>query len=300
MQAKYWILTIPYAHFLPYLPPNCEYIRGQLERGEQSSTNVALLASSSSDGLSNGTTVSEGYLHWQVVVAFKSKQRLKCVRDTFGPYHAEPTKSDAACAYVWKDATSIAGTRFELGKKLLKRNCPADWESIRDAAKRGELDCVQADIYVRNYGNLRRINQDNLTPLGMEREIRVYWGATGVGKSRRAWNEAGLEAYPKDPRSKFWDGYRGQQSVVIDEFRGDIDIGHILRWFDRYPVIVEVKGSSVVLKATKIYITSNLDPFKWYPDLDPATKDALMRRLTIFEMTAENTNLLELLMNVPE
>jgi len=35
------------------------------------------------------------------------------------------------------------------------------------------------------------------------------------------------------------DGYRGQEHVVFDEFRGGIDISHVLRWFDRYPVIVE-------------------------------------------------------------
>lgn len=109
----------------------------------------------------------------------------------------------------------------------------------------------------------------------------MYWGVTGAGKSRRAWDEAGLNAYPKDPRTKFWDGYRNHENVVIDEFRGDIDIAHLLRWFDRYPVIVECKGSSIVLSAKKIWITSNLDPRQWFPNTDQATIDALMRRLTI-------------------
>lgn len=91
----------------------------------------------------------------------------------------------------------------------------------------------------------------------------------------------GLQAYPKDPRSKFWDGYRGQAHVVIDEFRGGIDIAHLLRWFDRYPVIVEVKGSSVVLNAKKIWITSNLAPEAWYPDTDQETIAALRRRINV-------------------
>jgi len=90
-----------------------------------------------------------------------------------------------------------------------------------------------------------------------------------------------MDAYPKDPRTKFWDGYRDHSSVVIDEFRGAIDIAHLLRWLDRYPVIVEVKGSSVVLKATDIWITSNIHPREWYPGLDPETFEALMRRLEI-------------------
>lgn len=115
----------------------------------------------------------------------------------------------------------------------------------------------------------------------MERSVNVFWGRTGLGKSRRAWAEAGLDAYPKDPRSKFWDGYCGQKHVVIDEFRGGIDVAHLLRWLDRYPVIVEVKGSSTCLVATDIWITSNLEPSNWYPDLDDDTKAALLRRLHV-------------------
>jgi len=74
--------------------------------------------------------------------------------------------------------------------------------------------------------------------------------------------------------------------VVIDEFRGEIGIGHLLRWFDRYPVLVEIKGGSVVLKATRFWITSNLSPDAWYPNLDEETKSALKRRLNITHFDA--------------
>jgi len=260
-QARYWILTIPHAYYLPYLPPTCNWCHGQLELG---------------DG---------GFLHWQLVVAFKVKTRLAGVKAIFGEQcHAEPTKSDAANEYVHKEETRVEGTDFNLGAKPLQRGNITDWQAIKDAAISGRLDDVPADVFVRNYNQLKRIGQDNLRPIAIERDVVVYWGPTGSGKSRRAWEEAGLEAYPKDPRTKFWDGYRDHQHVVIDEFRGDIDISHVLRWFDRYPVIVEVKGSSAVFKATKIWITSNLHPDNWYPILDPGTKAALMRRLTIIEI----------------
>lgn len=103
----------------------------------------------------------------------------------------------------------------------------------------------------------------------------------GTGKSRRAWEEAGLEAYSKDPRSKFWDGYQGEKNVIVDEFRGGIDISHILRWTDRYPVRVEIKGASRPLEAERLWFTSNVDPRMWYPELDQATIDALIRRINI-------------------
>lgn len=258
-QGVYWLLTIPQHLFTPFLPDAIQYIKGQLE-------------------CSNDTA----YVHWQVLVATKTKCRLPAIKAIFGDgIHAELTKSSAANDYVWKDDTRIEGTQFELGRLKFKRNCEVDWTAVLDHAKRGRLDDVPADIVVRHYGNLRRIGMDHLAPVAIERRIIVYWGESGTGKSRRAWHEATLDAFPKDPLTKFWDGYQGQKSVVVDEFRGGVSIGHILRWFDRYPVNIEVKGAAVTLKAETIWITSNLSPENWYPDLDAATKAALLRRLEI-------------------
>lgn len=88
-QARFWLLTIPHADFLPYKPPTVSYIRGQLERG--------------------GRT---GYEHWQLCVAFNTKYRLRHVKQIFGEScHAEPSRSEAARQYVWKDDTAIRETR---------------------------------------------------------------------------------------------------------------------------------------------------------------------------------------------
>lgn len=222
-----------------------------------------------------------GYEHWQFIIHLNKPQRLSWLKKINNVAHWEPTRSEAADSYVWKDDTAVPDTRFELGTKPIKRNCSKDWDQIVCDAKSGRLDQIPSDVLVRCYSNLRRIAADNLQPIGLERVVNVFWGATGTGKSRRAWNEAGMDAYPKDPRTKFWDGYRDQEHVVIDEFRGGIDVGHMLRWLDRYPVVVEIKGSATVLKAKTIWITSNLDPRLWYPDLDPETQKALLRRLNI-------------------
>jgi len=258
MQGIYWLLTIPHHAYLPYLPPTIAYIKEQLERGNDT-----------------------GYLHWQLLVVFERKCRLAAVRRIFGDVHAELTKSKRANDYVWKDDTAVEGTRFELGALKLQRNSDVCWTTVWNDAKGGRLDVIPPDIRVRHYGNLRRIGMDYLTPVGMERKCIVFWGTSGSGKSRRAWHEAGVGAYVKDPLTKFWDGYQGQEHVVIDEFRGGISIGHLLRWLDRYPVNVEVKGAAVALRAQCIWITSNLDPVNWYNDLDAETLQALLRRLEI-------------------
>jgi len=221
--------------------------------------------------------------------------RINQVKRDVVPGHWEQSRSQAARDYVWKEATRVEGTQFEIGAEPRRRNNGADWEAVRSSAIAGDLLAIPADIYVRyyrycfvNFRSLCSIASDHARPMAIVRETYVFWGSTGTGKSRRAWEEAGLSAYAKDPRSKWWCGYQGQTSVVIgtflltlDEFRGGIDIAHVLRWVDRYPVSVERKGGSVPLLAEKVWITSNLDPRLWYPDLDEDTRLALLRRLNI-------------------
>jgi len=259
-QGQYWMLTIPFQQFTPYLPPDVAYTKGQLEQGKGEFK----------------------YLHWQIIVYFAKRVYSTRVKDIYGDgIHVELTKSTAAEQYVWKDDTSITGTRFELGTIPFRRQIKRDWDSIWESAKTGALESIDKSVLVPYYNAIKRIRQDHLEPIAMERTCHVFWGDTGTGKSRRAWGEAGMDAYPKDPRTKFWDGYNGQKHVVMDEFRGAIDIGHLLRWLDRYPVIVEVKGSSTVFKAETIWITSNVDPRSWYDGLDEKTREALLRRLKI-------------------
>lgn len=258
-QARYYILTIPRTTgWTPALSGELAYLRGQEEIGEG------------------------GFQHWQVLAVFSRKVTLTRAKTHFPPEsHLEPTRSAAAEVYVWKEDTRVPDTQFELGAKPFHRGSAVDWEGVWNAARVGDFESIPHQIRVQSYSSIRRIAADFARPTGMERSCHVFWGATGTGKSRRAWEEAGEQGYPKDPRSKFWCGYQGQEHVVIDEFRGGIDIGHLLRWLDRYPVIVEIKGSSVVLSAKTIWITSNLPPESWYPDVDPETMAALRRRLTV-------------------
>jgi len=259
------MVVIPQAHFTPYLPPGITWVYGQLEKGE--------------------SNPRFPYVHWQFVLSTPKQVRGSFLIKTFGQFHIELTRSAFADDYCCKDATAVLGTRFELGKKALKKNCAKDWDKVKELAIAGRLSEIDAGTYICHFANLKRIAVEHMAPVAMERVIHVYWGPTGVGKSRRAWAEAGLTAYPKAPTSKFWDGYRDQARVVMDEFRGSIDVSHILRWFDRYPVIIEVKGSATVLSATTIWVTSNISPEDWYPGIDSDTRAALLRRLTIEHMT---------------
>lgn len=242
-------------------PPNVDYWRGQLELG------------------------SAGLLHWQFVLHLKRKQRSAFVRRMFPGAHVEATRSIAALDYVFKEDTYVMDTRFEFGQKPINRSSDRDWENIWTLAKTGNIEEIPPDIRFRCYRTIKDIKKDYSVPKFIERQGIVYYGPTHTGKSHRCWAEAGIEdTYIKNPRTKFWDGYRGQKHVIIDEFRGNIDISYILTWLDRYPCRIEIKGGAVDFQAEKIWITSNLHPEEWYPGLDSETKEALLRRVSVERM----------------
>lgn len=137
-QARYFLLTIPHHNYTPYLQQDQQYVKGQLEMGA-------------------GT----GFLHWQLLVAYTKKVTCARVKNDFGTSaHIEITRSEAANDYVWKDETSVEGTRFELGKLALKRNSDKDWESIWKAAKERRFEDIPADVRVTSYNALSRIAKD--------------------------------------------------------------------------------------------------------------------------------------------
>lgn len=259
-KARYWLLTIPLnSGYEPELKNNLIYLKGQKEIG------------------------AGGYEHWQLLAVFDKQVTMMQAKLHFCvTAHLEASRSAAANEYVWKDDTSVAGSRFELGALPFKRNSKTDWDKVLTDAKAGRLDDIPADVLVRNYTSLKRIRIDNaVPPFRHDVVVKCYWGGSGLGKTRRAWFEASDDVYVKDPCTKWWDGYKGQKNVIIDEFTGVINIAHILKWLDRYPCFAEVKGFSTPLLATNFWITSNIDPRDWYADINAEQRNGLIRRMNI-------------------
>jgi len=117
-------------------------------------------------------------------------------------------------------------------------------------------------------------------------DIRAYIGETGTGKSYRCFKEAaeyGLY-YVKTAQDKWWDGYKGEENVIIDEF-GDkcIDIKYLLSWLQNYPCQVHIKNGKRVLKAKRFWITSNQTMREWFPEAGHKHMAALINRFNVIE-----------------
>jgi len=92
---------------------------------------------------------ASGFRHWQVVVRLKQKQRLSGVKKLFpSETHAEPTRSAAALAYVWKEETRVPGTQFQLGEVKAPAS-KTDWEDVLNKAKAGCFSEIESGVMLR-------------------------------------------------------------------------------------------------------------------------------------------------------
>lgn len=225
------------------------------------------------------TGATTGYVHWQFMASFKDKVRLAALVKIWPGCHAELTRSQYADEYVLKEETKIANTEFNLGEKPLKKNSKVDWARQRELAIAGNLDDIDPGVYIRNYSSLQRIATEHMRPqFRGKQEVNVYWGVSGSGKSHRVFAEAGDNFYIKSSTTKWFDGYRGEENIIIDEFTGTMDIVHLLKWLDCYPLTAEIKGGQVVLKSKKWWFTSNIDPDHWYAEKAGLEQCAALRR----------------------
>lgn len=101
--------------------------------------------------------------------------------------------------------------------------------------------------FIKFHKGIERLIALQVSPRDYKTEVLWYWGPTGTGKSKTAFEMASQESgyYVKDPLNKWWDGYEQQHTVIIDDYRRDFStFAQLLRLFDRYPMTVEAKGST--------------------------------------------------------
>lgn len=204
--------------------------------------------------------------HCQGVLSLMEGQTCKRVSKYEGLERAwlQPMRGsfDVARDYAKKDGIWAEWGTLPMTPKQKGQNEKNKWKNIINWAKAGEHEKIEAEYpnaYLRQYRTLKLIAKDNLKPpadLGAPVGVWI-WGKPGVGKSFRARQEypgAYLKMY-----NKWWDGYQGQESVIMDEMELEgAFMGHLLKvWCDEYAFITECKGSALVIRPKVFVITSN-------------------------------------------
>ena len=231
--------------------------------------------------------------HWQGYLELATRQRLqgakRVLRDPAA--HLEPRKGTAlqAAEYAQKEESRKPGSDpIELGSRsTVTQGQRTDLLAVKQLLDKGaderEIADEQFATWAKYYRAIERYRRLQTPARDFKTDLYILAGATGVGKSKVC-REVFPDAYWK-PRSNWWDGYDGQEVVIIDDFYGWLPWDLLLRLTDRYPLTVETKGGSVNFVAKTIVITSNQDYSQWYKD--SIDKSPLERRLTRYEWIGE-------------
>lgn len=236
-----------------------------------------------------------GTPHYQIAFGLHKKSRLSALKALHVRAHYEVmrgTPSEAA-AYCKKEEGRLRGPWEHGTVPHAGQGARNDLHVIKEMLDGGlrmfEVADAHFGTFVRNYRGLqqyRLLRNDQQRDWPMD--IRIFYGPTGTGKTRRALYEAtklcqphGCDPYwlakPGGGGTVWFDGFDSNHVVVIDEFYGWIPYDTMLRLLDRYPQRVETKGGTVNFNAHVIIITSNQSPEEWYAKV--ADRSALMRRI---------------------
>lgn len=153
------------------------------------------------------------------------------------------------------------------------------WVDAYDAAVRGDWESIPRDVLIRYYGNLRRIQQDNVRRPDDLADVCGFWiyGPPGYGKSHAA-RALFVDNFAKGCH-KWWDKYGGERAAIIDDLELSHDcLGHLLKiWGDRYATIGEIKHLGQWIRPESIVVTSNYSIHDVF-GRDPVMEEAIRRR----------------------
>lgn len=238
-----------------------------------------------------------GTRHYQGYVEFSNPVRLGTCRSLIPGAHWETRRGtrEQARDYCKKEESRLDGP-WEHGEWIGGQGRRTDLATIKEKLDEG---CSLADIAEEHFNSFVRYNRSFAlysVIKGPKRNFNTtgifICGPTGTGKSKWCM-DFDSDAYWKMP-GKWWDGYTGQQTVVLDDFYGWLPYHELLRLLDRYPLSVEVKGSTVPFMAQTVIITSNQHYTKWYKD-ERITEDmsALERRISRYIWIPEQEDIQE-------
>jgi len=266
-RSKYWVFTInnPTREDTEAIAVLCEngkasYVVYGRERGDQ-----------------------EGTPHYQGYAEFTSKiQRGRACRLLGGRASVQPRRGTGTEA---RDYCLKEGDYVEFGTfREVQQGQRSDLESIRLRILAGDDQKSIADdhfatwcFHRKAFQEYRQLHHNN--GIRLDLQVVLLWGEAGTGKTRYCYDKHTGLYRTVDPELKWFDGYDGQDVVLIDDYRADCRETLILQYLDVYPVTVPVKGGFRPFTPKLIYITTNIKPSDLHNFQNPASREAWRRRI---------------------
>ncbi len=132
--------------------------------------------------------------------------------------------------------------------------------------------------YNRGFQEYKKIVDRRLRKKFRKVKVIHLHGKTGSGKTKKAMESCDDPYKIQGKAMKWWDGYEGEKTLIIDEYDNDIPLTELLGILDGYQLRLPIKGSFTYANWETVYITSNYKRLHKNAKLEH--RNALKRRIT--------------------
>lgn len=235
----------------------------------------------------------DGYKHYQGFVSWKCARWTYACKKKYGHWFnwmkGHLIQNDDYCSK--QNSLTEFGVRPKQGHRT-------DLDRLRDRIMSGEsVDTITIEnpMAYHQYGRtLNRIEDIVMRERHRTEMTTCEWiyGDTGVGKSHTAYANYSNKthySYPYDTNG-WWDGYKGQEVVIFNEFRGQIQYSRMLDLIDKWPCSVPRRGREPAPFVSRhIIITSSLHPKDVYHNISANDSlEQLLDRIKLIHLTGPN------------
>lgn len=257
----------------------------------------------------------QGTPHTHVYVVFKNSVMFDTLHKRFYGVHIEQANGSNKenRDYVRKEGkwlddskheTNLPDTFEEWGElppDRTRRETQAEqiMQMVRDGKSNAEIldECPTA------YSKLNYIEQARQTLLAdqykdawRDVEVTYLWGESGAGKTRSVMEAYGYSnVYRVTDYAHPFDGYKGQDVIVFEEFRSSLPVADMLNYLDGYPIELPCRYANKTACYTKVFLITNIGLEKQYPNVQqdsPETWGAFRRRIRNVQRMTKDFELL--------
>ncbi len=244
----------------------------------------------------------QGTPHTHVYLVFKNSTMFETLHKRFYGVHIEQANgsNQENRDYVRKEGkwlddakheTNLSDTFEEWGELPPDRSrANTQAEQIVQMIVDGKTNAEILTEIPGAYNKLQHIEQTRQTLLQEKfknewrnLDVTYLWGDTSAGKTRSVMDTYGYcNVFQVTNYEHPFDGYKGQDVIIFEEFRSSLKVDDMLKYLDGYPLSLPCRYADKVACYTKVFIISNIAFEQQYPNVqldNPETWAAFRRRI---------------------
>jgi len=222
------------------------------------------------------------------------RRALNKMGDWFGPVHCSvrPMRGrlDENEYYCSKE-----GYMKEFGVKP-KMGARGDLDDTKEAIMKGDLTVDEIAVENPQMFHMYGRTMERVEDIALRQRFRTemtqgtWWhGPTAAGKSWHCFRDFDPATHYVKPLAegdaKWWDGYKGQETVIFNEFRGQVPFAELLDLMDKWPKTVSRRGREPVpFLAKRLLISSIRHPADVYVRQEGEPWGQFDRRCQVIEL----------------